>query len=361
MMHPFGRLDRYVFREFAKIFVATALGLPILVFVSTIVQDLDKYIARKLPIADVALAYVYWIPETMFSVLPAAVLFAAVFTIGAITRYSEITAAKASGISFHRLLAPIVFGALVATGIGLGLGAISPRWNAKRAVLLKETRGGTGGERPRFAYTSVTGRVYRIAHLNVDSAKVTSVEVERPGKGRDYPTQLIAAAGGHWEARGGWTLRSGTVHLLAADTSDEAFAFDSLVDRRMGERPRELMLAAKTPDDMTYRELGRYIRAQERSGTDVKALRVARMLRIAIPATCLIIVFLGAPLATSTQRGGTAFGIGMSLGVTIIFLILVQLTKAIGATGLVNPELAAWIPSALFGGVGVVMLRRTRT
>ena len=36
-------------------------------------------------------------------------LFATVFSIGTFTRYSEITAAKASGISFYRFIAPILF------------------------------------------------------------------------------------------------------------------------------------------------------------------------------------------------------------------------------------------------------------
>jgi hypothetical protein len=48
----------------------------------------------------------------------------------------------------------------------------------------------------------------------------------------------------------------------------------------------------------------------------VNTLRVTRMLKIAIPVTCVIILLFGAPLATSTQRGGAAFGVGLSLGTT---------------------------------------------
>ena len=101
--------------------------------------------------------------------------------------------------------------------------------------------------------------------------------------------------------------------------------------------------------------------AMERSGLDVGKLRVERMLKIAIPVTCVIILLFGAPLATSTQRGGAAYGVGLSLGTTIVFLILIQLTRAIGGKGLIQPELAAWIPSALFGLAGGILLARTRT
>ena len=120
-------------------------------------------------------------------------------------------------------------------------------------------------------------------------------------------------------------------------------------------------LLPREPTDMGYEELGEYIATLERAGGDVDKLRVERALKIAIPVTCIIIVLFGAPLATSTQRGGAAYGVAVSLGTTIIFLVLIQLTKAIGGSGLVRPELAAWMPSALFGLVGLILLARVRT
>ena len=354
-------LDRYVFTEFVKIFVVTALGFPLLVFIIDLVDNLNKYLSRDIGRDDLLLSYVYWLPETMFLVLPAAVLFATVFTVGAVTRHSEITAAKASGISFYRFIFPIVWGAALATGLGLTLGQVAPLANAKRLALLKETKTPGGSARANFAYAAEGGRVYKAGLLSIDSAQMTTVEIERRGNGADYPGQLTAAQSARYRAAQGWTLERGTMHLLPSDTVDLAFSFDSLVDRRMQERPRDLMVTPKAPEDMNYQELGRFITALERSGAEVAKLRVERMLKIAIPVTCLIILLFGAPLATSTQRGGAAFGIGLSLGTTIIFLVLIQLTKAIGGKGLIQPELAAWIPSILFGTVGAALLARTRT
>jgi lipopolysaccharide export system permease protein len=77
--------------------------------------------------------------------------------------------------------------------------------------------------------------------------------------------------------------------------------------------------------------------------------------------TCLIIFLFAAPLATSNQRGGAAYGIGIALATTVLFLMLVQLTKAVGKQGIVNPELAAWIPSLVFGLTGVWLMTRVRT
>ncbi len=374
-------LDRYVFTEFMKIFVVTAFGFPILVFVIDLVDSLPKYLERHITTAQLALSYVYWLPETMFNVLPAAVLFATVFTVGAVTRYSEITAAKASGISFYRFILPIVAGATLATGLGLTLGELAAPANARRLAVLKETHDENGSARTNFAYAADAGRVYKVQSLSVDAGTMTGVEIDRKGNGVEYPGLLLASEGAKWNAGRGWTLRKGTMHVLPGDSAhadadsavsasgvrtarlpiDIAFAYDSIVDRQMTERPRDLMVTPKAPDDMDYRELGRFIRAMQRSGADVNTLRVTRMLKIAIPVTCVIILLFGAPLATSTQRGGTAYGVGLSLGTTILFLVLIQLTKAVGGKGLIPPEVAAWVPSLLFGVTGAVLLSRTRT
>ncbi|MGH7620363.1 MAG: LptF/LptG family permease, partial [Gemmatimonadaceae bacterium] len=117
-------LDRYVFSEFWKIFVVTGLGFPILLIVIDITEKLQTYLDRKIPVRDVALSYVYWIPDSMFMVLPAAVLFATVFSIGGFTRHAEVTAAKASGISFYRLVMPIMLGAVLACGLDLCLSEV---------------------------------------------------------------------------------------------------------------------------------------------------------------------------------------------------------------------------------------------
>jgi lipopolysaccharide export system permease protein len=354
-------LDRYVLSEFWKVLVATAFGFPLLVIVIDISEKADTYLARELSWAEIGLAYLYGIPDTMFQVLPAAVLFATVFTVGGFTRHSEITAAKASGISFHRFIAPIATGALAATGIGLALGAFIPGLNARRLELLKERQSRASSQRANFAYAAENGRVYKIGEANTVNGSVREMEIERRGSGPDYPTYIIAAREGQHTLATGWILRDGVVHLLPDSLSSISVKFDSLRDRQLTERPIHLMANPRAPAEMGFNELGRFIKAMERSGADVRKVRVERMLKIAIPVTSVIIMLIGAPLATSTQRGGTAYGVAISLATTVIFLVMLQLTQAIGASGLVLPELAAWMPGALFTCIGTYLLVRVRT
>ena len=81
-------LDRYVRWQWSRVFFVVMLGFPILVIVIDLTDNLNKYLSSGLSKGTVALAYVYGMPETMFLVLPAAVLFATTFTVGPMGRHS---------------------------------------------------------------------------------------------------------------------------------------------------------------------------------------------------------------------------------------------------------------------------------
>jgi lipopolysaccharide export system permease protein len=314
------------------------------------------------PTADIALSYVFWIPDSMFMVLPAAVLFATVFSIGAFTRHAELTAAKASGISFYRMTAPILLGALLAFGLDLGLGKIVPRANQRRSQLLLEDKASFGTNRYNFAFAGEYGRVYKAYELRTDSGRMRNLQIERKGSGPSYPTYLIAADSASYDRQSGrWLLMHGAMNIVSDTTHTMNITFERGRERHFTERPTEMMAKQRDPHDLTYDELTRFIGSLERSGGDANLLRVERALKIAIPATCLIIALFGAPLATSTQRGGSAYGVAVSLATTMIFLLMIQLTRAIGGKGVIPPDFAAWIPGAIFGCIGLILLARVRT
>ena len=357
-----GPLDRYIFGAFLRVFLVTVLGFPLLVIIIDATDNLGGYLAREISAGRVALSYVYYIPQSLFLVLPASVLFATVFTIGAMTRHSEITAAKASGISLYRLIMPIAAGAMLATAIGLAFGEIVPFATARRNEILgaKEKTGQL--TRYAFAYAADNGRVYSIGELDAKAGggRMSQIEIHRRGTGSAYPTVVTMASDAQWMNDGWWRLHDGVVHV-EGDSNVLSVKFVYLRDYHLTERPIDLLQTQDAPDEMQRAELGRYIAAMQRSGVEVNAIRVDRMLRIAIPATCLIIFLFGAPLATTNQRGGAAVGIGIALATTVLFLMLVQLTKAVGGKGFLTPELAAWLPSIVFGAAGVVLLARART
>jgi lipopolysaccharide export system permease protein len=173
---------------------------------------------------------------------------------------------------------------------------------------------------------------------------------------------LISSSGATYvPKKAGWEIGQGEMHVIRDSSPNLDVSFGSMRDRRMTERPQDLMAQPRSPQEMRFAELSRFIHSLERSGGDANVLRVERALKIAIPITCVIIALFGAPLATSTQRGGTAYGIGLSLATTVTFLMLIQLTKAVGGKNILPPDIAAWLPNVLFALVGTVLLTRVRT
>src|SRR5262245_34942621 len=100
-------LSRYVLWQWLRIFLLTAVGMPIVSVLTQATDSLRKLLERDLSASTIALSYVYALPQHIAQMMPAAALFAAVFTVGPLARNSELTAAKAGGISFHRLVRPM--------------------------------------------------------------------------------------------------------------------------------------------------------------------------------------------------------------------------------------------------------------
>lgn len=354
-------LDQYVVREFLRIFMITALGFPLFTIAINLADNIDRYLSRHLPWHAIAAAYVFYLPEQIFFITPAAVLFATVFAVGAFSRHSEITAAKASGVSFHRLVVPVFVLAVLASLLTFALGELAPLANERRAVLLGEKELRSQSARFNFVYRADGGRVYAVRTLSVPESTMSDVQIEREGTGPEFPGYFLVSTGARWMAASGWTLRSGTIRLFLDDSTEVALSFDSLRQRAMTERPLDLLTEPKAPDQMRYNELGHYVRTLERSGSDANKLKVERALKLAIPVTCIIIALFGAPLGLTGARSGAAYGVAVSLATTIVFLVLVQISKAVGAGGVVPPILAAWFPNALFGAFGLGLFVRART
>jgi lipopolysaccharide export system permease protein len=357
-------LDRYVLREWAKVVLLAALGFPFLVMVIDLTDRLDTYLGRGIPRGRIALSYVFYLPETIALVLPVAVLFAVVFTVGGLGRHSELTAAKASGLSFHRVVRPLLAASLAAVLLDLALTELAPVTSARRAELIGDKQRRAAGPRYNFVYRADGGWVYAIRSLEIGPQVMRDVILEREGTGEEYPTILVAAERAVYDtshrARG-WTLVRGAVRYLAGPVRETAFTFDTLRTAALRESPAELLAEPKAPDEMRYAELGRYIDALARSGSDTKKLRVERALKLAVPFACIVIAVFGAPLAVTTPRSGAAWGVAVCLATTFVDLLMFQLAKAVGAGGALPPTLAAWVPNLVFGAAGAWLFARART
>jgi len=355
-------LDRYLLREWSRIVLVTALGFPLIVVAFGLTDNLDEHLARKIPPAAIALGYAYSLPDNIFMALPAAVLFATVFSLGSLSRHSELTAAKASGRSVRRMIVPVLLAAMLATGVALALGEWAPVATTRHLEYLGEREIRSTSSRFNFVYRADEGWVYSVRALDLKDDTMRDVVFEREGPGPEYPTLVVQSPAARYDTTGRrWTLRDARLLVLPGLEGELAFHFDSLRMRSLVEAPSDLLVEPKEPREMRYAELGRYIDDLERSGGDGRRLRVRQALKIAVPFTCIVIAIFGAPLALSSPRTTGAVGVGISLATTVLFLLLVQLSEAVGAGGLLPPVMAAWAPNVLFAVIGLALLARAPT
>jgi len=355
-------LDRYVIRSWVLIFVLTAFGFPLVSIVINMTDNLEKLLDRGLNLKQIIISYFYALPENIFLVMPAAVLFATVFTVGNLGRNSELTAAKAGGQSFHRMTIPIYIFALLAVGLAIVVGELAPGATAKELELQKSKLSRPKTARYNFVYRADQGWVFTIRSLDVANRSLRQMVLERQGRGSEYPGLAVSADSATFvDSLKSWRIWSGNSRMFTGDGNEQNFRFQTMRLKALRQQPADLLVEPKSPEEMRYAELSRYIDALKRSGNDASKLEVDRALKLALPATCLVIALFGAPLAVTSPRQGTAIGIAISLGTTLIFLSMIQLSKAVGTSGLVNPVAAAWFPNALFLAAAVWLLVRVRT
>lgn len=353
-------LDRYVIREFLRLFFLFTIAAPLLFVLGDWTDNVDTYTERGIEAGRLALGYVYQFPLFVLWALPIACLIATVFTVSNMSRSSEMTAAKAGGISFYRLIAPLPVLGILITGAGLVLSEVVPVTLRLRAELLGEEEM-RQGSRAQFVYRSGDGHIYTIRQLDVQSGRIYGITMEQEGDQRTLATLHAVAREAVWDSTSGWTLRDGVMRVFPVESEMRTVEFRELRPTRFTETPEELLAIPKETEEMRYAELSDFIEILERSGGEPLKLRVELAQKIALPFACLVIVLFGAPLANSSARSGATYGIGISLFITILYLLLFRLAEAFGSTGAVPPVLAAWAPNGLFLLAAGVLLARTRT
>jgi lipopolysaccharide export system permease protein len=352
-------LDRLVIRNFLRLFLLFVIGAPLLFILGDMVERVDRLL-EGLTLSEVLLSYAYEFPQYVFWSFPIAGLMATVFTIQPMTVHREIMAAKAGGISFRRIVAPVIVLGVLVTGVGLYLSDLVPVAK-ERAAEIRGEREGRQGWAAQFVYLTDTGEALLARQLRVHDGRMSGLVILRRGEDVGTPTVHIWAEEASWTEAGGWVLRGGFIRELLPSGEERAERFQELAYDRLTERPEDLVQAIRDEDEMTRAELEALAARVIRSGGDAGRLQVKREQRLAIPVAALVIILFGAPLATSAKRGGAAVGIGLSLATTILYLVLLRLFGALGYAGLIDPVIAAWAPNLIFLVAGLFLMIRVRT
>jgi lipopolysaccharide export system permease protein len=354
-----GTLDRYTLRQWLGTFILSAVGVPAVAVLIDLSERFGRLTDRGIGVPAILLGQLYMFPSKMAMLFPAAVLFATVFTLNALGRHNELTAVKAGGVSFYRLIAPMMVLAVLAVPADFGLQELASHSTSRQKELQGERISATDQQRYKFAFASKSGWTWAINRLERTPPRLTALVLDGPDSAGTH--WMLSADSATWRNGAGWQLFAGAAHLLGDSGRVETFQFKSARLRAFTESPATLMDEPRKAEEMTLGELQGYLDALKRSGAQPGIMKVELPLKYAVPVACLIVALFGAPLAVTNPRAGAAFGLAIALGTTLVYLTGIQIMKALGGKDLIQPEVAAWSMNVLFLALAVGLLVRVRS
>jgi lipopolysaccharide export system permease protein len=356
-----GRLDRYVLRQWVMTFVLSVFGIPAVATLIRLSEVFGPLTNRGVPTRDIMIGTALLYPGQMAMLFPAGVLFATVFTLNAMGRHSELTAVKAGGISFYRLIAPMLVLATIMIPINFGLQEVAAVSTARQRELHLEVPSPDHQMRSNFAYQGESGWTWAVRELQRGKGYMKTLLIESPidTAGQRW---MIAGDSAQWDAETTrWTMHRGASHFVGDSGVLETFSFATMRSPVVNIPPSGLTTLFTKAEEMRTAELATYLDRMRRSGAQPGMLAVDLKLKYAIPVACLVVALFGAPLAVTAPRAGAALGLAIALGTTLVYLTGTQIMKAIGGKELVSTDLAAWSMNGIFLALAVVLMVRVRT
>lgn len=362
---PFlGVLDRYVLKQWLATFLLSAIGVPTVAVVIDLAERFSKLsVTRHVPLGDIFLGQLYLFPSKLAILIPAAVLFATVFTLNTMGRHSELTAVQGGGVSFYRLIAPMLLLATFAVPLDYWLQEIAGYSTSRHNELHQDKKSYGTPFAQGFAFASQTGWTWAFKEMTQKEGEGHGTGILGEGARRRGARWTITADSAIWEAKTHtWAIHRGTTFLVSDSAVLATIRFDGMRVREFTETPGDLMKEEKRADEMTTAELKQYLAQLKRSGGTPGGLAVELPLKYAVPVACLVVALFGAPLAITNARAGAAVGLAIALGTTLTYLTGTQIMKAVGGKEIfLSPELAAWSMNIIFIVIAVVLLARVKS
>jgi LPS export ABC transporter permease LptG/LPS export ABC transporter permease LptF len=361
---PIGTLDRYVALTYLRMLGLSALALCSVFYISAFTELTEKVLKGAGTWTMLWTFLLYQTPQYLYYIIPLSVLLATLVTVALLTKNSELVVMKACGISLYRVALPMVAAAVIAgaTIFALEQTVLGPA-NRKAEAIKHVLRGGRpetfdvfnrrwvmGGDGDIYHYNYFDPREQKFTGLwiyefNTDMTRLTK---------RTFAQGAAFVGGETWQVERGWTREF--------DADGESMPFTPFDRTRKTFEPATLFTTeSPDPDFMSYTQLRAYTERLSASGLDVVKQQVAMWRKLSFPFVTLIMTLLAVPFAVTIGRSGAMAGIGVAIGIAIVYWTTISVFAAMGAGGVMAPALAAWAPNLLFGAGALYLLLTVRT
>ncbi|PKL75278.1 MAG: hypothetical protein CVV27_16195 [Candidatus Melainabacteria bacterium HGW-Melainabacteria-1] len=347
--------DRYVLAELLKPFVAGVIAFMIVMVSNTLYIFMEQIVKSNVPVPIVLRMLLYSLPAIIVVTLPVAYMFATLLALGRLGRDSEITALRACGVSFGRIIAPVIVTSLLISGLGFWLQETVVPWANRQTVeILKDMM----KREPIQALKAKTFLKFDDRYFYVDEIDRNINLLKRLyilDKSRTELPQVIAAQHATREQTR-WVLRDGVLRKLEpSGWIDHEIRFKRM-EIEMDLKPE--MVFADTPDvrSLSSPEAAKLIKQKQEQGQDVRQDTMDYHTKFSLPLATFFTILLAAPIGIIFSKMGNYFGVALSIALVFIWYVTYSIFTGLGKAGTVDPVLAAWVQNIAFGSVGLLLL-----
>ena len=357
-------LDRYILNELAGSFFFGIMAFTIIFIAGDLLfQAANLIIEKGVSLMVVARLFVYRLPEVILLTVPMSSLLATLLTFGRLSVNSEIVAIQAAGISFRRVLRPVLgISAVLAMLTLIGNETIVPFSNRASENLMKyeilQERPSVLKERV-FLKDEQNGELKRVLYLGKLRPReglMSDILVQEFDAGK--LRRISTAVRGTWRS-GEWWVEQGEVFEVAdAGKVNLLFRFDRQ-RLLLNLSPEQLEKASRRPAEMSSIELLAHINILKAQGANLLPLWVLFHLKLSVPWSAMILAVLGASIGVRTpRRGGSGIGFGLCIIIVFAYYVVMSFSRALGETGNLPPLVAAWLPNVTFLLLGALFVRK---
>lgn len=354
-------LDRYVLSNFLRAYVYCIAAFISIWLVFDISDNISTFLDDRVSLRLVAQYYLTQMPQILVIVLPISLLLALLFSLGRMSRTNEIVSMLTAGVSIPRLLVPLIGMGLLTAGVSGALNySFAPHAEYARKTLLEGVRGESveRGVAAQVFRNRADNRTWFVQTFRPDKNQFITVQVLQEDEHANIVRNYMATDATYHADTHTWELR--LVKVVNYDTGGNIIDEDlhgSLEVPEWSETPFRLASANMRAEFLSLPELRNYLRFNFDFPQSLLAPFATHLqYRIALPWTCLIVVFLGAPLAIGFSRKSVLSNVAAAIALVFSMNFLTHLFLALGEGDRISPWAAAWTPNILFASVGLALL-----
>ena len=346
----FNKLDRYIAGKFIKTFLVTIFLFVVIIIIFDVAEKLDDFLKRNAPIDEIiTVYYVSFIPTLINTFSPIFIFISVLYLTSRLASRSEIISMLAGGMSLMRIFRPfMVVGAFMAWGSYMLNAWIIPITDKQRVKFENTYLRDYWSEARSAIYRQIKPGVvmYMEYFSNHDSTGI-GVTVEEY-KGTEMKSSMFGRFI-RWDRQAkSWRLEMVTLREFLRNGNQNVQNLPYL-DTNIGFNPQNFFFRVEDVQSLNQSELEVFIvKEQERGSPNVNGLRSELYRRYASPFSTFILIAIGVSVAGRKTRGGLGISLGIGIFVILFFLFFSKYFISLGATGVLPPQMAVWLPNVIF-------------